>query len=361
MQVSGFEGERVWLESPYVLRWESRLGGGTFRTYYSLLKAYLKWAGKSPDELIQWAKGSSDPYVVLDSIQDFVLKGLPALRFTTRVNAYTAVRSFLSHNRILLPNDPSFKIRGEAPPVERKITIRDLREIIGLATQPYRSIILVKWMALLDHEGLIYFSNNYAEKAVNAIRANETVLRIEIPGRKSAKNRRSFYTFIGRDALQSLREYFERERGYPKGGEPIWVCGNPPRPVQGFAFSHAWLRLLRKARLIPRRRGGHTTRYGYNAHNTRDLAISLLNTIPGINPQAINFWAGHDIDPLGYNQFYSIKPEYVLEQYRLAEPHLNILTQPSSPDKSLQQKVEELELAVRMLQDASGFKATVTK
>jgi hypothetical protein len=58
------------------------------------------------------------------------------------------------HNRVMLPQDPSFIIRGDEPPVERRLTIENLKEIIGLAAQPWRSAILVKWQALLDSEGL---------------------------------------------------------------------------------------------------------------------------------------------------------------------------------------------------------------
>jgi hypothetical protein len=204
-------------------------------------------------------------------------------------------------------------------------------------------MILVKWMGLLDNEGLIYVSNNYAEQIVKALTANQSVLRLDLPGRKRARNIRPFYTFIGRDALDSLREYFERDRGYPKPSEPIWLYGNPKRPVNKVGVVHAWLRLLRRARLIPREIGNRTTRYGYNIHNTRDLAISLLNTVSGLNPLCIEFWAGHDIDKLGYNQFYSIKPDYVHEQYELAEPFLNLISnwQPDSA-KNMTEENEEL-------------------
>jgi hypothetical protein len=136
----------------------------------------------------------------------------------------------------MLPQDPSFQIRSDQPPVERKLTIDNLRELIGLAAQPYRSMILVKWMALLDNEGLIYFSNHYAEQVVKAIREKQPLLRIQLPGRKRSKNMRSFYTLIGHDALESLREYFERERGYPEPGEAIWQYGQARRPVNKAGF-----------------------------------------------------------------------------------------------------------------------------
>jgi hypothetical protein len=122
----------------------------------------------------------------------------------------------------------------------------------------------------------------------------------------------------------------------------------------------AWLRLLRKAKLIPKNQGSSTARYGFNVHNTRDLAISLLNTVPGLNPKCIEFWAGHDIDPLGYNQFYSTMPDYVVKQYGLTEPYLNIISAPQMAEaeevKDLREQISELKLAVRMLQDASGLK-----
>src|SRR5208282_2662794 len=276
-----------WRDAESVKRWQQRLTPGSFVTFSSILKGYLEWVGMGPDELIAWGKSSNDPYVVLDSMQKYVIQGLKGRRYKTQVNAYAAMRSFFTHNRVVLPQDRSFQIRGDAPPVERKLTIDNLRELIGLAAQPYRSMILVKWMGLLDTEGLIYFSNHCAEKVVQAIKEGKGFVQIGIPGRKRSRNVRSFYTFIGHDALESLREYFDRERGWPKPGESVWITGNVALPVTKFTFAQAWLRLLRKAKLIPKKAGGLMTRYGYNAHNTRDLAISLLNTVSGINPQVI--------------------------------------------------------------------------
>jgi hypothetical protein len=341
-----------------VRRWRERVAASTFPTYFGYLYRFLHSVGKDPETVILWARETPDKFQVLDEIQDFIRK-MEGRRYKTKESGYAALRSYFLHNRIMLPQDRSFRIRADLPPVERKLTIENLRELIGLSTQPFRSMILTKWMGLLDNEMLIYVSNNRSAELVNAIRENQHVLKLELPGRKRSKNVRNFYTFIGQDALTSLKEYFERERGYPEPGDPIWVYRQTKKLVNKVGFVHAWLRLLRRAHLIPREIGGRTSRYGYNAHNTRDLAISLLNTVPGLNPKCIEFWAGHDIDPLGYNQFYSVKPDYVQQQYLLAEPYLNLLTQPAIHDESLQQKVEELEFAVRMLQEASNLKVTL--
>ncbi len=349
---------RDWRDSASVRRWRERVAASTFPTYFGYLYRFLRGLGKDPEMALLWARESPDKYVVLDAIQDYV-NSLNGFRYKTKESAYAALRSYFQHNRVMLPRDPSFRIRSDRAPIERKLTMENLHQLIGLATQPFRSMILVKWMGLLDNEGLMHVSHNCAADVVKAIREKQPILRLEIPGRKRARNRRSYYTFIGRDALESLKEYFDRDRGYPAPGEPIWLYGQTRRPVNKAGFVHAWLRLLRRARLIPREVGGRTSRYGFNAHNTRDIGISLLNTVSGLNPKCIEFWAGHDIDPLGYNQFYSIKPQYVEEQYKLAEPYLNILTGNQGASKEtqaelqrLREEVEELKLAVRMTPEA---------
>ncbi len=299
-----------------------------------------------PDSAIAWAKDCGDKFEVLDAIQKFVT-GLEGRRYATKVSAYTAVRSYFMHNRVLLPRDPSFQIRADKPPVERKVTIENLRELVGLATQPWRSMILVKWMALLDTEGLIYVNQHCAGPIVKAVQNKQAVVKLTIPGRKRKRNLRPFYTFLGHDALESLQDYFERIRGYPKEGKAVWYYSNTHSPVTKHGFSRAWARLLHRAGLVTKTGGSASNRYGFNVHNTRDLAISLLNTVAGLNPQCIEFWAGHEVDPLGYNQFYSIKPDYVLDQYGLAEPHLNILSG-WQPEKLNEMAKENEELRGRL-------------
>ena len=350
---------KEWKELACVKRWQERLAPTSFRTYYPYTVGFCKHATRDPDGLIAWGKTAENKYDVLDQIQQFILT-LNGQRYATKRTAYAAVQSFFVHNRVMLPRDPSFKIRSDSAPVERRLTIENLHELIGLSTQPMRSMLLVKWQGILDTESLIQISETQGEVIVNAIHENGKLLRLSLPGRKKARNLRPFYTFIGQDALESLKDYFERTRGYPRTGEPVWVWQGKATHITKEAFGMAWLRLLRKAKLIPKTQGSPTARYGYNVHNTRDLAISLLNTVPRLNPKCIEFWAGHDIDPLGYNQFYQTQPAYVVEQYKLAEPYLNILSGPQQAEaqevKTLREELEQLKLAVRTLQDASGLK-----
>ena len=348
-----------------MVRWRGRVAAGTFPTFFSHLWRLLAQIGKNPEEAVEWAKAAEDPYEILDAIQGYVLGLDPELRYKTKFNAYEAARSFFQHNRIMLPVDRTFQIRTDTPPVSRRISIENVRELIGLASQPLRSMLLVKWMSLTDNEGLIYINRHHAGTIVDGIRNNQEIIKLDMPGRKSIRNIRSYYTFLGKDAIQSLKEYFDRSKRWPKAGEALWLSELTGRPYTKSAFSQAWLALLRRAKLIPKEPGRRSSRYGYNVHNTRDLAISLLNTVPNLKEITIEFWAGHEIDPLQYKDLYNLQPQFAERQYQLAEPYLNILSSPQTAEteqvKGMKDEITELKLAVRMLQDASGLKANIPK
>jgi hypothetical protein len=330
-------------------RWHGRLDGATFVTYYSRVYPFFHSIGKSPDEALEWARQAKDRYEVLDAIQSWVngLKG----RYATKRLAYAIIRSYFMHNRVDIAPDRGYIIRGDEEPVERKLTIENVKTLVGLAVQPWRSALLVKWQGLLDNEGVIYISNHHAETIVKAVKENADICRLSMPGRKKLKNKRGFYTFIASDALGSLREYFEKLRGYPKPGEPIWTytrANHLGEPITKRGLVGAWMFLLRRSKLIPAERSrNRSSRYGYNIHNTRDLAISLLATVPDMKDHCVEYWAGHEIDPLHYKDL-SLHPQFLEEQYRLAIPYLNILSVSQTEQENLKE-VERLREEVREL------------
>jgi len=69
----------------------------------------------------------------------------------------------------------------------------------------------------------------------------------------------------------------------------------------GFLRSHG--RRLRKLRYI-KGFGTKATRYGYNLHELRDLARSLLEKAKAdnFNVSSAEYWMGHSVDPLFYNK-----------------------------------------------------------
>ena len=88
-------------------------------------------------------------------------------------------------------------------------------------------------------------------------------------------------------------------------------------------------------------KGPTGSRYGYNLHEMRDIATVLLISAKnqGFDMDCVKLWCGQvgEIDPLMYDKFYR-DMDYVRHQYLLAEPYLNILSDPTgaSPEKLLQ-------------------------
>lgn len=124
-----------WLECESVRRWRGGVRASTFQTYWSWMRRFLSHVGKDPDEFLQWCRGQPEKWEILEVLQQFIRK-FESKRYGTCESGYSSLKSFLLHNRIDLPRDLSFQIHAETPPVERQITLENLRELIMLAPQP---------------------------------------------------------------------------------------------------------------------------------------------------------------------------------------------------------------------------------
>lgn len=347
---------RQWRDSQQSIgKWRAGVDPRTFAGYYSQFYPFLQKLKMPPDEFAVWAKTSANEDAALDAIKAYVLT--IRRRHATMQLAHASIRSFLIHNRVVLPRDATLNIRATLPPVERQLTIPQIHGLVGLSVQPWRSMILMKWGSLSDNQGLTDINRNHADTLVKALQEKADICKLTMPGRKKKRNSEGFYTFAHPEALASLREYFEKERGWPKKGEPVWTYETKlhhGKPVKTRGFEEAWLRLLKHAKLIPAERSHDPgNRYGFGVHNTRDLAISELCTVPGFNIMVADFMAGHEIDPLKYKEFYKTKPQYVEEQYRIAIPHLNLLSNPLGAAVAIeaQKRIEEVEIKNKLLED----------
>jgi len=316
-----------------------------FNRWMTWLHEQQGWENVTPRELLVRQLEEEDKYVILDLLQGYV--GSLVLRKTSKRTAYSAIRSFFIHNRVELPRDLSFHIRGDKPPVQAKLTVQDVVEVAMAAKQPYRSIILFKWQSFLDSARLIYTNNHASERLVKQLKADVHPIRIDLPGRKSNENdpEGQFFTYIGHDAKNALLDYFEKVRGWPEPGEPIWTFHEGKRkgkPVSKKAFEATWIALLRRTGKVPPANGSLGNRYGLNPHEFRDLAISRLHTHAknrGFDMDCTKFWCGQvgEVDKLKYDKFYT-DTEYVREQYLTAESYLNIISNPAGagPETLLQ-------------------------
>lgn len=336
--------------------WLGRLTIVGARSYRTAFFRFLRWLNSQPGwegvdakGLLERQAASDDKYLVLDLLQRYV-SSLP-LTLKSKQYAYTAVRSFFMHNRAGLPEDPSFQIKAAKQNVLSKMSLDQVRDLVKAANIRDRSIILVKWQSFQDSARIVHVSDNLAEQVVNQIKAGIHPVRLDIPNRK--RNEKPYYSYLGQDAVKALVEYFEKERmgGWPKPGEPIWIKKTHNGKSTKFtisAFNLMWLRLTRRLGLVPKKKGTVGSRYGFYAHDTRDIAKSLLHThakSEGFDLDCAEFWMGHTIDPLGYDKFYE-NEEYVKKQYLIAEKYLNILSVPLASEQVKRQEEE-----IKQMQD----------
>jgi len=277
-------------------------------------------------------------------------------RHKTKLTKWATVRSFFKYNLAPLPKDPTLKIRSETPPVKSKLTVDHVKRIIGAARLREKSWLLVKWQSLCDTHALDYINRNLAGHVVSEMRAGKTIIELDLHGRKGSTNEKDgeFYTFIGKDAVESLKEYFEKERGWPKQGEAIWL-NKFGKPHEYAMYGDVYLKLLRMQGLIGEPNGDQSERSGMSPHEFRDCAKTYLHVAAkkqGLDMDCVDFWMGHkNKDSNLYDKFMK-DPTYIFEQYKIAERNLNIISQPLALALGEQtQRLEELEAENRELRE----------
>jgi len=345
-----------------VARWMNSVGQGSRQSYRSGLKIFLQWLNRQPgwenadaEKLLIRQAEAKDQYELVDLLQKCV-KELDRSR-RSKEHLYGAVKSFFIHNRLPLPQD-KFVIRDEEcrQTVRPKLTIENLIDVIRACNLRDRSILLAKWQGLLDNKGLLFLGEKRAKEIIDQIRAKKHPVKIDMPPRKGSKD--PYYTFIGKDAVDALVQYFENERGWPEDG-PIWlpIKTKPGRTntIGSSLLETLWMQALRRVGLVPKKREkqgiGHKIRWGYPLHEFRDLAKSLLHThaLPlGFDMTCSEFFLGHQIDQHGYDKFYR-DTEYVRKQYLTAENALNIISNPPL-SKPIQEQAQILDAQQQTIQ-----------
>jgi len=337
---------------------------GQMRRFLAWLGRQEGWMDSTAGSLIAWqdkVQTKDERYAILNLLETYV-NTLPAKAYKSRQLTYTAIRSFFAHNRSELPSDPNFRVRGEKPPTRGRLTEGDVRRIVSAAKLRDRSAILVKWMGLLDNKTLEYTGTVLADEVVSQMKASNDPVRLDMPGRKRQENERPYFTFIGKDAVDALAEYFEKERkgGWPRKGEPLWY-DQYGLPLSRTGFAECFMALSRRVALVPKEKRDVSARYGYNSHEMRDAARTLLHVkakAENFDLDVAEFMMGHTskLDPLKYDKFY-LEQEYMTAQYRIAEKHLNII----SASAAEQEKTKEMESLREEVKQLRGQFETILK
>jgi hypothetical protein len=381
--------------NPCVKEWLERVAPYTARDYLSTFYRFMAWmktnggdlADKTPEELlnIQDKAIGRERYRIVRLAQRFVEDGDAS--HATKSMRYTAIKSFFQHNLVELPRDPTYRIKGDYATVPTGLEVEELRKILLGSSRLYRAVFLTMFQGAMGESELEYFSNNLWSQLEPQMRS-ELPAKLDFPGRKHARNQRGFYTFIGRDAKQALKEYFEKDRGTIRKDEPIFL-NDLGKPLSRENVKVMFNRVAMKVDLItvpgrscpkcggnlkkilkrvngPQLRFYHCLNCGEDVENTPDLHLAggrvryrmhaheLRDCFrtefgkTGARPEVAEFMMGHDIDKNHYDKFYK-DLEYTRDEYEKAEPYLNLLSQ--DPRVVSRSSVDDLERKIRALEE----------
>lgn len=329
-----------------VRKWRGRLVTGDamfckFQGWWLWLVARPEYRGLTPTVLLEQLEESGDPRLFrkVALLVDDYAGGVGGTK-ANMCGVRSVVRSFFRNHNLELPRTV-FNVVETRHSVKSRLDLATVKRIVVGATLRDRAVYLSILQGVMDVERFCRFNAEYGHDLGRHLQGKgvAVLFKVDFPGRKLNKN--PYYTFIGRDALCAWKEYFESKRGYPGQGEPAALTnslGKVPRALNNDAVEQTYIDLLRKRLgLIPRAKGAVHSRYGLNLHEWRDVARTSAQTMyqkNGLTVEgrvidfdvlAVEFFMGHEVDPLAYNKFYE-DYEYTRRQYRIVERRLNILS-----------------------------------
>lgn len=318
-----------------VKKYKARLAPTTARNAMYTLHYFMDWvkegsskfAKMDPDQLVehQKAAGNGEQYEILDEVQSYILslKG----RHSTKKNKYNTIRGFFKANRAPLPLE-DFNIRGDVPKVQGVLTVTDIKNIVLSSKAVYRAIWLCMFQGGMGQDELVYWSDNGLRKLVKDLKATPEYVRVDLPGRKGAKNEKPYYTIIIGDSLDALREWMKvrpdkkKNRDEPTTSIFVNQFGEPITKKATYTY---WLRHLRDLGLMEKPKDANSsTRYGRNPHEIRDVFRSMWEKSPAKGSVA-EYMMGHKVDPLEYNKAFRDE-DWVRKEYMKALPMLQVMS-----------------------------------
>jgi integrase len=289
----------------------------------------LKWVkvnGKeftafTPDQMIEYQMDASNSHKfdMVDLMQGFINSNKGRAGYKRKIRG--TIRSFFLHNRVELPRDPSFIIRGEVQKVIGNLTLEEAKTVILSCNEGYRTLFLCMLQGGMGKAEAEYWNMNGWLSLQEQLKHDPEVIKVDLPGRKLNRNIRPYYTLLGSDALHALKTYIQIR---PPGAKEIFV-NKYGDPVTAGAMTQYWTRHLRKSGLIGNpKNGNYSNRYGKNLHELRTLFRSQWEK-SSAKISVAEYLMGHTVDPLDYNQAFKDE-EWTKSEYLKALPMLEILS-----------------------------------
>jgi integrase len=347
-----------------VKRWTDRLGGASPKNARGHLRRFLKWlhddggplSTYTPDQLVEYQQNSDNGnrFDILDAVQNYVTS--LDTRASTKQATYSYLRSFFSHNRAELPRDAGYKIRSEIPRVQGKLTVEHIRNLVLSSDPCHRAVFTCMFQAAMGLDEIVYWNQHGWTRLKADLKDDPEVIRVQLAGRKHMRNKRSYYTFLGGDAIQAIKAWLSHR---PADATVIFVNIRGV-PLTKSGLRAYWLRHLRKIGLVgPQRKGDVSYRTGLNPHELRDVFRSQWSKSPA-KYEVGEYFMGHVVDPFEYDKSFRDVAFYRRE-YLKALPHLQIMSSGIPFGRVEQSEVEQLQDAVRALKEQLQEMQTVRR
>ena len=281
-----------------------------------------------------------DGYKTLDHLQEFILHGeyqdkrrghehrtakVAESGVKRRLMFYTAVRSFLRHNRAPLPQE-TFRIADE----EREsaityMTLEQARAMIGALKDPYRTMMTASLYGAMGRGELLMLNRLWPRIRQQLLEGKDPI-QIDFGRRKTNPN--PYFTLMPAKILKPYEDIEANPfQGKAKKGIPRIY-----RPVKDSDLWVAW-RFARKRTGIKEK---------IKIHMFRDLFRTLCYKV-GVRPETSEFLMGHRVDKSNYLQIQR-EPETVIQEWQKLRVYLESGLGPevSEEIRTLRSEVERL-------------------
>ena len=316
----------------------SKLGGHTRKRNRNAILAFLSWTKNHGDfasleEIIKFQEKTTgrDRYRLGDLIEthDRELGGSTnTMRWRNAI-----LRGFFERLHVEMPKQ-RFNFVPTKDTSQSLLSEEVVRTLLNECDLEDRVVYISLYQSMMDQHRFFSVVNPLGFEIAQHLKEKGPSTPFKIDCRRGRKNNlRPYYTFLGFDALTAIKEYFDRKRGWPsKPGEPLLVSQRNT-PLSKYAFYQSHYRRVERLG-YHKQNNGSTRAHGFGPHNFRDLAKTVLHLKgkkDGIDMAWVDFALGHTVDKLGYDQFFKDE-EYTLNQFRIAEKYLNIVSHVEHPD-----------------------------
>jgi len=383
------------------------------RAYYFF--HYFKWVKsskgiQSPSELLahlKQLKREEKEYEHNDWIKEYLFNDGNIVKSQTwREGTLGSIRGFYRFNRSPLPDEKidtsvreedAHRLREQAS--LKTMTLEDFRKLLGPAKIREKSMLLTMLQSGMGVGELTKQFNvctcrpeylkQYGHCCASAnvfkqLREGKQRIKIEpliAFKRRGNDKKKQFFTFIGKDAVECLRQYLifrrklvlssedqlrkleqrNKEGRYLKpwekdrieklsealkhitpdlrDGEPIYIT-NLLQPIGEHSVQQAVRILKKQTGLLDRQ---------FTPHTCRDIFKTECHHA-GVQDKISEFWIRHKLDNYGYNQLDVMHPEDFDFEYGKVEPALNILSGVSTNKiASLESQLRDKEIQLNAL------------